>query len=59
MKDWFIKKTKDKGLGLFALRDFKKGEHVFHVDLTKMKRYTVKEIDENPKLDGDHSDYAG
>jgi len=59
MKDYIIKKTRDKGLGLFALRDFKRGEHIFHVDLTKLKKCTVKEIDGNPKLDGDHSDYVG
>lgn len=59
MKDYIIKKTKDKGLGVFALRDFKRGEHVFHVDLTKLKRYTVKEIEGNPGLGGDHSDYVG
>lgn len=59
MKDHIIKKTKKKGLGVFTLRDIKKGEHIFHIDLTKLRRYTVKEIDEDPKLNGDHSDYVG
>lgn len=59
MKDFIIMKTKHKGLGLFALRDFKQGERIFHLDLTKMKRYSVKEIDGNPDLNGDHADYVG
>ncbi|MFQ6128896.1 MAG: SET domain-containing protein [Thermoplasmata archaeon] len=59
MKDFIIKKTKNRGLGVFTLRDFKRGEHIFHLDLTKLERYTVKEIDENPELHGDHADYVG
>lgn len=59
MKDHVIKQTRNKGLGVIALRIFKKGEHIFHVDLTKLKRYTVREIDGNPELNGDHSDYVG
>lgn len=59
MKDFMIKETRSKSLGVFALRNFKKGEHIFHVDLTKLKRYTVREIDGNSELNGDHSDYVG
>lgn len=59
MKDYVIKKTKNKGLGVFALRDFKKGEHIFHEDLSRLKSYTLKGIEEHPELDGDHSDYVG
>jgi SET domain-containing protein len=54
-----IKKTKSKGLGVFALHELKKGTHLFHVDLTKLPRYTVQEIKEHPELNGDHSDYVG
>ena len=59
MDDFIIKKTRKKGLGVFALKSIKKGEHIFHSDLTRLKRYTVKEIEEDPKLNGDHSDYVG
>ncbi len=59
MKNYTIKRTRNKGLGVFTLRDYKKGEHIFHVDLTKLKRQTVKEIDENHNVEGDHSDYVG
>jgi SET domain-containing protein len=59
MKDHIIKQIGNKGFGVFALRNFKKGEHIFYVDLTKLKRYTVREIDENSDLNGDHSDYVG
>jgi hypothetical protein len=47
MKDFAIRKTQNKGEGVFALRDFKKGEHIFHVDLTKLERYSVQEINSN------------
>jgi SET domain-containing protein len=59
MKDFVIRKTKEKGLGVFAVREIQKGEHIFHVDLTGLARYTVQEIDENTQVDGDHSDYIG
>ncbi|MFQ5871877.1 MAG: SET domain-containing protein [Candidatus Geothermarchaeales archaeon] len=58
-KDVVIGKTKDRGLGVFALRGFREGELIFHVDLTGLKKRTVKEISEDPTLDGDHSDYVG
>ncbi|MFQ5871684.1 MAG: SET domain-containing protein [Candidatus Geothermarchaeales archaeon] len=56
-----IKKAKNKGLGVFALRDFDEGEPIFHVDLTRLKKYSVKQISENPELDAvsDHADYVG
>ena len=61
--DITLKKTKNKGTGLFTTRDIKKGEHLFHVDLRGLDRYTVEEIDalskSNPYIDGDHSNYVG
>jgi SET domain-containing protein len=59
LKTFIITDTLDKGLGVFASRDVKKGEHIFHVDLRGLKKYSVDEIDENPELEGDHADYVG
>ncbi|MFB0558906.1 MAG: SET domain-containing protein [Candidatus Bathyarchaeia archaeon] len=59
MKDYEIKKTRGKGLGVFAARDFREGEHIFHEDLTKLEKHMVAEIDAHPEWDGDHSDYMG
>ncbi len=59
LEDFIIKETEAKGLGIFTTRDIKKGEHVFHTDLRNLRKYTVEEIDGNPELDGDHSDYIG
>ena len=59
MAIYTLKKIGDKGAGVFATRDIKQGEHIFYKDLTKLKRYTVQEIDDNPDLDGDHADYVG
>ena len=56
-----IKKTGKKGKGVFALKNIKKGEIVLRKDLTRLKRYSLKEISRNPKLKklGEHCDYAG
>ena len=35
-----MQQTLDKGLGLFAARDIRQGEHIFHIDLRELKRYT-------------------
>lgn len=63
MKDFNIRESEIEGLGVFAQRDFKRGEHVFHVDLTKLKRYSLKEFPrlrkEHPELDLRHSDHVG
>ena len=54
-----LKQTSQKGYGVFAERNIKAGECIFQVDLSQLKRYTLAEIDSNPDLDGDHSDYVG
>lgn len=59
MKSVIIRKAGKKGKGLFANRDFKKGEKIMHVDLTRLKSFTKKEMDKNPKLQSEHCDYVG
>ena len=59
MKSYLIKKTFKKGECLFANRNIKKGEMILHTDLTKLKSYSEKEINNNPKLQSDHCDYVG
>lgn len=48
---------------MFAARDIKQGEHVFHVDLRGFQRYTLAEleraVEQDPELDGDHANYVG
>lgn len=62
-KDVIIREVGRRGKGLFAARDFKKGEIILFNDITKLPRYTLKEIAElhkrNPKLIADHEDYVG
>lgn len=60
-KKVIIKKAGKKGKGVFALKNFKKGEIILHNDTTKLKRYTLKEISKNPKLKraSNHCDYVG
>ena len=61
--DVIIKKAGKKGMGLFAARDFKKGEIILYDDITKLPKYTLKEIIElhrkNPNLIADHEEYVG
>ena len=59
MKNIIIKKTGKKGKGVFANKNFKKGELVMKVDLSKEKSYSRKEVDKNPKLQSEHCDYVG
>ena len=59
MKPYVIKNVKNKGKGLFASRDIKKGEHIVHTDLTKLKSYSIEEINANPKLQSNHCNYVG
>ena len=53
MKRFIIKKAKT-GKGLFAAKNIKKGEKLFSIDLTKLKSYSRKEMNENPKLQTEH-----
>lgn len=57
MKKYIIKKVYSKGKGLFASKDIKKDEVLFHVDLSKQKSYTPEEIAKMPN--NDHADYVG
>jgi len=63
MASHILKETSEKGFGVFAAKDIKQGEHIFHVDLTGLPRYTWTEleriVEENPELDGDHANYVG
>jgi SET domain-containing protein len=56
-----IKDTENKGKGLFATQLIKKGEFLFHLDLTQLPRYTLNEISQNPELSkiAEHADYVG
>ncbi len=56
-----IKETKSKGKGVFISRSIKKGEYLFHLDLTLLQSYTLNEISQNPELSqvAEHSDYIG
>ena len=57
--DVIIKDAGEKGKGLFANRDFKKGEIILFNDLTRIKkRYTLKEIEESG-IDSEHWEYVG
>jgi hypothetical protein len=46
-----------------ATRDIRQGDHVFHVDLRSLKRYTLDELESevraHPELDGDHANFVG
>ena len=56
-----IKKSAIKGKGVYATRNIKKDELIFHPQLSKLPSYTLDEIARNPELNakGDHSDYIG
>jgi SET domain-containing protein len=63
MANYTLSETSEKGYGVFAVKDIKQGEHVFHVDLTGLEKYTLAElervVESNPELDGDHANYVG
>jgi SET domain-containing protein len=56
-----IRTSTIKGNGVFATQDIKKNEFIFQFDLNPLPRYSLEEIDTNPKLkvNADHSDYFG
>lgn len=58
MKSFTIKRAGKKGRGVFAIRDIEKEEHVISCDLTKLKGYTLKDIEESG-IDSDHWDEVG
>ncbi len=61
MKKFQIKKTTRKGNGLLATTDIKKWEIILQKDISKLRKHSLKEISENPRLKkhSDHCDYAG
>ena len=63
MKPYEIKKSVGKGTGLFATKNIKQSTVIFRVDLTKLPKYTIKQIEEqhrlHPDLPADHEDYIG
>jgi SET domain-containing protein len=63
MAMYVLKKTSAKGYGVFAAKDIRQGEHIFHVDLNVFEKYALDELErvvaENPELDGDHANYVG
>src|SRR3989344_7550822 len=58
VKKLLIKKTR-KGFGLFASKNFKKDEKILQVDLTKLRKYNLKEIGKLPESKKIHSDFIG
>lgn len=58
-----LSETSEKGYGVFAARAIKQGEHIFHIDLTALEKYTLADleraVEEDPELDGDHANYVG
>ncbi|MBW3013446.1 SET domain-containing protein [Candidatus Woesearchaeota archaeon] len=65
MKKYIVKKTKGKGQGLFAAKSVEKGELIYHLDKSRLKRYTLDEINQLVKKgklteeQTEHCDYAG
>lgn len=57
MENVIVEKSPIHGFGLFAPRNITKGAHILHKDLTKLRKYTLEEVNANPN--GDHSDYVG
>ncbi len=57
MKSYRIKKSKIHGNGLFANKNFKKGELIFGVDISKLPR--IKSEDKLSEEEELHVDYAG
>lgn len=63
MKLFTIKKAGKKGRGVFAIRNIKKGKHIIHCSLSRLKAYSEKDIPKhplakNPKY-ADHWDEVG
>ncbi|MFA5992915.1 MAG: SET domain-containing protein-lysine N-methyltransferase [Candidatus Pacearchaeota archaeon] len=57
MKSFSIKKVRDIGKGLYANKNFKKGELLFKIDLSKLKTYSSEETKNHPQ--NEHADYVG
>lgn len=59
-KNLVVKKAGKKGKGVFALRNFKEGDVILHVDLTKNKNIVSKEdVPKLSKEDRNHTTYIG
>ena len=63
MAIYVLKLTTAKSYGVFAARRMGEGEHVFRVDLTGLRKRTLRELGahlaQHPELDGDHAHYVG
>jgi SET domain-containing protein len=56
MENIIIKKSEIHGIGLFANKNFKQGELILKVDLSKLPKFNPKKISKQEEL---HIDYAG
>ena len=58
MKPYLVKKAKNIGKGLFANKNFKKGQLIMKIDLSRLKSYSPEEMWKLPG-DEEHVDYVG
>lgn len=60
---YLLKQTPGKGEGVFAARDIRRGDYIFHVDLNVFEKYSPEALElavaADPKLNGDHANYVG
>ncbi|MAF34370.1 hypothetical protein CMO91_00830 [Candidatus Woesearchaeota archaeon] len=56
-----IRETKGKGKGVYAIHNISAGQTILTNDVRKLKKYSLKEVAQNPKLAkiSDHCDYVG
>ncbi len=59
MKEFTIKKSKIKEKGIFTNKEFKKGEKIFHQNLSNLRKYSIKDIKKNNNINKNHLDYIG
>lgn len=59
MKKFIIKKFGNKGKGVFVLREYKRGDKIFHVNIGNLKKYTTEDINKNKGINKNHLDYVG
>ena len=58
MKIFIIKKSVIKGKSLFTNKNIKKGEKIFHLNLNRLRRYSLEEIKKIKKINKEHLDYV-
>lgn len=63
MAKHILKETAGRGWGLFADREIRQGDQIWHVDLNGLQKYSLAEleraVEREPELDGDHANYVG